>query len=82
MLSKYGESGPARSDSWMQSLKIVVEPVTLAQTQIALRAFGKYKGRPARLNMGDCFAYALAESKGVGLLFKGNNFAVTDVKQA
>lgn len=47
----------------------------------ALDAFDRYgKGRhPARLNMGDCFAYACARSHGVPLLFKGDDFGQTDV---
>jgi ribonuclease VapC len=41
------------------------------------------KGRhPAGLNLGDCFAYALAQSRGEPLLFKGTDFAQTDVKAA
>ena len=45
----------------------------------ALRRFG---GRPARLNFGDCMAYALAKSLGVPLLYKGNDFAQTDIASA
>ena len=43
--------------------------------------FGKGRHR-ASLNMGDCFAYALAKQKDLPLLFKGNDFAATDVKVA
>ncbi|MDZ4373238.1 MAG: type II toxin-antitoxin system VapC family toxin [Phenylobacterium sp.] len=48
---------------------------------LALDAFDRYgKGRhPARLNMGDCFAYACARTHGVPLLFKGDDFGQTDV---
>jgi ribonuclease VapC len=47
----------------------------------ALDAFDRYgKGRhPARLNMGDCFAYACAKTQGVPLLFKGDDFGQTDI---
>ena len=38
--------------------------------------------RPARLNLGDCFACALARSKGVPLLYKGSDFTETDLKPA
>ena len=41
--------------------------------------FGKGSGHPARLNMGDCFAYAMAKQHGVPLLYKGDGFAQTDV---
>ncbi|MFL5297022.1 MAG: type II toxin-antitoxin system VapC family toxin [Phenylobacterium sp.] len=46
----------------------------------AYRQFGKGNGGP--LNLGDCFAYALAQAEGDGLLFKGNDFPKTDVKPA
>jgi len=51
---------------------------------LALQAFSRFgKGRhPARLNMGDCFAYACAKFHGVPLLFKGDDFALTDIDAA
>jgi len=51
---------------------------------LALQAFSRFgKGRhPARLNMGDCFAYACAKVHGVPLLFKGDDFALTDIDAA
>lgn len=59
--------------------------VDAAQAQIArdghLR-FGKGMGHPAQLNFGDCFSYALAKALEVPLLFKGNDFAKTDIKSA
>lgn len=42
-------------------------------------AFGKAVGHPAQLNFGDCFAYACAMSLGVGLVYKGEDFAHTDL---
>jgi ribonuclease VapC len=52
-----------------------------AERDAALKAFDHFgKGRhPARLNMVDCFAYACARTNGVPLLFKGDDFAQTDV---
>jgi len=47
----------------------------------AYRRFGK-GNHPARLNFGDCAAYALAKSLDAPLLFKGNDFARTDVRRA
>lgn len=41
--------------------------------------YGKAVGHPADLNLGDCFAYACAKNKRVGLLYKGNDFALTDL---
>lgn len=45
----------------------------------AYRLYGKGSGHPAQLNMGDCFSYAAAKSRGVPLLYKGNDFAQTDL---
>lgn len=45
----------------------------------AAATYGKLAGHPARLNMGDCFAYACAKSLGMALLYKGNDFAQTDL---
>ena len=80
MRSIYGEAGEVKSDVWMESLGLIVEPVTLAQAQAAAAAFSRYRGRPTRLNLGDTFAYALAQVKGVPLLYKGNDFQHTDVR--
>ncbi len=41
--------------------------------------FGKGSGHPARLNLGDCFAYAMAKQHGVPLLYKGDDFIQTDL---
>lgn len=43
------------------------------------RTYGKVVGHAADLNFGDCFAYACAKALGVGLLYKGNDFALTDL---
>jgi ribonuclease VapC len=62
--------------------RIVVAPVTEQQARIAraaYRDFGKGSGHPAGLNFGDCFAYALAKDTGEPLLFKGHDFAHTDI---
>ena len=66
-------------------MQLLVEPVTMAQARIAREAyrdFGRGSGHPARLNFGDCFAYALAKETGEPLLFKGGDFARTDVTAA
>ncbi|MDP3899007.1 MAG: type II toxin-antitoxin system VapC family toxin, partial [Mesorhizobium sp.] len=39
-------------------------------------------GHRARLNMGDCFSYALAKSRNLPLLFKGDDFIHTDIEPA
>jgi ribonuclease VapC len=76
-----GEAGRARLDRFFRLTGAEVVPVTLEQVEIACAAFRDYgKGRhPAGLNLGDVFAYALAKAKGEPLLFKGADFAKTDI---
>jgi ribonuclease VapC len=74
-----------RLDELLREAGIVIEPVTEAQARIAraaYRDFGRGSGHPARLNFGDCFAYALAQVSGEPLLFKGDDFGETDVRLA
>lgn len=69
----------------LKVLGIRVVAVSVEQVEIARRAylrFGQGAGHPAKLNFGDCFAYALAEATGESLLFKGNDFSQTDLKPA
>ena len=56
--------------------------IGLVEARLALEAHARFgRGRhPARLNMGDCFAYACARSRGVPLLYKGEDFALTDIE--
>ena len=71
-----------RFDDFIKAANISIEPVTATQAQIArgaYRDFGKGSGHPAKLNFGDCFAYALAKESGEPLLFKGGDFAHTDI---
>jgi len=82
MRSRYGAAGEASTVRWMTQLGIVTEPITGKHAEVALNAYARYRGRPAKLNMGDCFAYALAHVKEAPLLFKGNDFARTDLKPA
>ncbi|SFL06792.1 type II toxin-antitoxin system VapC family toxin [Falsiroseomonas stagni] len=74
----------ARFDDLIRDLGITIEPVTMTLARGARQAFRRYgRGRhPARLNFGDCFSYALAQERGEPLLFKGDDFAQTDVKRA
>jgi ribonuclease VapC len=72
-------------DDLLQEAQIAVDPVTERQAQIArdaYRDFGRGSGHPAKLNFGDCFAYALAKVTGEPLLFKGKDFVHTDLQQA
>ena len=71
-----------RFDDFMKAAGIAVEPVSESQARIAREAyrdFGKGSGHPARLNFGDCFAYALAKAMGEPLLYKGDDFSHTDI---
>jgi ribonuclease VapC len=71
-------------DEFMQNARIDLMPVSVYQAMIARRAWRMF-GRgnhPAKLNYGDCFAYALAKETGEPLLFKGADFAQTDVEPA
>jgi ribonuclease VapC len=74
-----------RFDDFITEANIFIEPVTEIQSRIArdaYRDFGKGSGHPAKLNFGDCFAYALAKTFGEPLLFKGGDFAHTDIISA
>jgi ribonuclease VapC len=71
-----------RLDDLIAKAGIVIAPVTAEHAVIAraaYRDFGKGSGHPAGLNFGDCFAYALAKATGETLLFKGDDFAQTDI---
>jgi ribonuclease VapC len=71
-------------DALIGRAKIEIVPFDARQAGIARAAFLKYgKGRhPAALNFGDCASYALAKSKGAPLLYKGADFAKTDIVSA
>ncbi|MGC2413622.1 MAG: type II toxin-antitoxin system VapC family toxin [Stellaceae bacterium] len=74
-----------RLDDLLRESGIAIEPVTEAQARIAREAYrdyGRGSDHPARLNFGDCFAYALARQSGEPLLFKGDDFTHTDVTPA
>lgn len=82
--SRRGHEAVADLDAYLIEARIELESVTpqhaLAARQ-AWRRFGK-GNHPASLNFGDCFAYALAETTGEPLLFKGQDFELTDVEPA
>jgi ribonuclease VapC len=68
----------------IDALAPVIVPVTEARAYAAVRAYLRWgKGfHEAKLNFGDCFAYALAKEHECPLLFVGNDFAQTDVQSA
>jgi ribonuclease VapC len=74
-----------RFDDLLRKFSINIEPVTESQARIAraaYRDFGKGRGHKAKLNFGDCFAYALALETREPLLYKGNDFAHTGIASA
>lgn len=82
-LSRRGDEGTRALDLFLAKAQIDIYPVDTEQAYLARRAFREFgKGRhPAKLNFGDCFSYALAQTLGEPLLFKGSDFTKTDVAQ-
>jgi ribonuclease VapC len=80
--SELGEAGGRELDLLLHRAGIEVVgflPELLDAARHAFRAYGKGR-HPAGLNFGACFSYALAKSTGQPLLFKGNDFARTDIE--
>ena len=72
-------------DELIRVAGVEIRPVTPEQGRLAREAyrdFGRGTGHPAKLNFGDCFAYALAKETGEPLLFKGTDFSETDLTPA
>jgi ribonuclease VapC len=72
----------AAVDALIEDLACTEIPITTKVGEAALEAagtYGKMVGHPAQLNFGDCFAYACARSQGLTLLYKGSDFARTDL---
>ena len=72
-------------DNFVDQSGIIIEPDSASQARVARQAyrdFGKRSNSRAKLNFGDCFAYALAKERAEALLFKGEDFIHTDVAVA
>jgi ribonuclease VapC len=84
MEGRKGEAGRERLDRFFRMTDPEIVPVTPEQAEMAVDAFRRFgRGRhPAALNIGDCFAYALARATGEQLLFKGGDFGQTDIVPA
>ncbi len=82
--SQLGSEAMQQTQAFFRRAAIALEPVTLDHGELARQAFLDFgKGRhKAGLNFGDCFAYALAKATGEPLLFKGEDFAHTDITPA
>jgi ribonuclease VapC len=81
---RFGDRGGREIDTLLDDVGIATLPFDQAQAKLAREAFRRFgKGRHrAALNFGDCFAYALAKTLDAPLLFKGDDFALTDLKRA
>ena len=82
--SRTGGASRRNLDIFLERGHIELVPVTQEQAHAARQAWRRFgKGNhPAGLNFGDCFAYALAETTREPLLFKGRDFALTDIEAA
>ena len=82
--SRSGAAAGHELDAFLEAAAIELALVTPDHAQAARRAWRRFgKGNhPAGLNFGDCFAYALAEAVREPLLFKGGDFARTDIEAA
>jgi ribonuclease VapC len=70
---------------FLELARIQLIPITAKEADTALAAFSRYgkgRGHPAQLNLGDCFAYAVAKNYRTSLLFKGEDFNKTDIRSA
>lgn len=79
--ARFGVEGGRHLDQLLDRAAVEVVPVDEEQVRIARDAYRRFgKGQhPAGLNFGDCFSYALAQVRHQRLLFKGDDFAQTDV---
>lgn len=83
--SNIGDAGLETMQELFGQLSLQVVPVDASQSRIGYQAFRRYGrglGHPAQLNFGDCFAYALARTRNLPLLFKGDDFIHTDIVPA
>jgi len=82
--SRGGAAAGREFDAFLKYAEIAPSPVTAEQLDAARQAWRRFgKGNhPAALNFGDCFAYALAQVTGEPLLYKGKDFARTDLLAA
>jgi ribonuclease VapC len=84
MQARFGDGGGRALDALVRRARIEIVPFDEEQAAIAREAFRRFgKGRhPAGLNLGDCFAYALAKRQAQALLFVGDDFGQTDLAPA
>lgn len=76
------DAARVRIETFLAGARVAVIPITPEIGALAIDArarYGRGTGHPAKLNMGDCFAYACARAHGVALLYKGDDFVHTDL---
>ncbi len=77
-------SMPGKLQRFLDEIGAIVMPFDEQQARladVAFQRYGKGRGHPAQLNLGDCAVYALAKALDEPLLFVGNDFAKTDIAQ-
>lgn len=70
---------------FLRAAGVVIQPIEPETVHVALKAFARYgkgRGHPAGLNLGDCFIYAQAKISGASLLYTGDDFSKTDIESA
>ena len=76
-----GDIARDAAEAMLAGFGIEVAEMSGRHSRLAAEAQARFgRAAPAKLNLGDCFAYALAATEGDGLLFKGDDFPKTDVK--
>ncbi len=85
-LSRIGGQPPVTETTRVRDLLSQIDAAIMPVTEeighaavLAFQRYGKSTGHPARLNLGDCFAYAMAKDLGTAILYKGDDFAQTDL---
>lgn len=82
VLRRKAPGSEGRADAFLNRAVFDIVDWTEVHLGHAFDALTRFGGRPARLNFGDCMAYALAKSLDLPLLYKGMDFAQTDIRSA
>ena len=85
MIRRHIPDGAERLTGLMTDLRMEAVSFDARQLEAAIKAYqiyGRGTGHPAQLNLGDCFSYALAKTRNLPLLFKGDDFVHTDITSA
>lgn len=79
---RLGRAAMTLADPLLSAPSIRVVEWNVAHLPLAIDALARFSGRPARLNFGDCMVYAVAKALDAPLLYKGEDFARTDIRSA